>query len=491
MDVGLYGKLPTHGDFLRRRVAEEFVAVWDPWLQGCLADSRAVLGERWLDIYLTSPVWRFALGPRVCGAAPAAGLLVPSVDRVGRYFPLTVVWPTPAGRSSLEVAIGFQAGFERAERLVLDTLAQDQIEFADFDRRVQELAPYLEAPDPDEGLRLTRDAANALASPGMPPRCIPLRAAAQLRGPALQMFGCQLETGAPLALWWTDGSRAVAPSWLITRGLPDFAHFSAMLDGAWEHAGWDVAAVEPDHAATELRPPSAEFSLQITSAALSDPGPVRASNQDAFLERADLGLWAVADGMGGLRDGEAASRMVCDSLADVPRLATLDEQIEAASSQLHAVNAYLRRAATRAFNPVQSGSTVIVLMIRDTECAMLWAGDSRAYRLRDGLLSQLTQDHAAASQEGADAEAITRAVGTEDELRPDILRGDVRPADRFLLCSDGICRTLDVGTLRHVLQNHAPAACCAQLIARSKTAGGTDNMTAVVIDCAASEWAGA
>ena len=61
MEVGLYGKLPTHGDFLRRRVPDDFVALWDEWLQRCIADSRAALGEAWLETYLTSPVWRFSL----------------------------------------------------------------------------------------------------------------------------------------------------------------------------------------------------------------------------------------------------------------------------------------------------------------------------------------------------------------------------------------------------------------------------------------------
>jgi type VI secretion system protein ImpM len=144
MDVGLYGKLPTHGDFLRRRVADEFVTPWDHWLQHAIADSRAVLGDQWLSIYLTSPIWRFALGPNVCGPAPVAGLLLPSVDRVGRYFPLTLVWPTPLDLSTLEVAVRFQRGFERAEQLLLDTLALERFEFAEFDRHVMDLAAQLE-----------------------------------------------------------------------------------------------------------------------------------------------------------------------------------------------------------------------------------------------------------------------------------------------------------------------------------------------------------
>jgi type VI secretion system protein ImpM len=490
-DVGLYGKLPTHGDFLRRRVADDFVAGWDSWLQRCIADSRAILGEQWLETYLTSPVWRFALGPHVCGAAPLAGLLIPSVDRVNRYFPLTLVWPTPVELSTLEVAIRFQRVFERGERLLLDTLAMEQFDFADFDRRVMALAQYLDTPDPtgEGALRLTSESATAVMFAADRPRCIPLHAASALQAPALQILGCQLDASSgSLGLWWTDGSAAVAPSWLMTRGLPDPANYSAMLDGAWAQAGWDVAETEPDHATTIVRPATPNDALVITSAALTDRGPVRGNNQDAFIERPDMGLWAVADGMGGLSEGELASRMVCDSLADAPVAASLDEQIEAIEGQVRQVNDYLHRAATRTVNPVHSGSTVVVLLIRQKECAMLWAGDSRAYRLRDGLVSQMTTDHSWAGQSGAggaEEQAISRAVGPEESLVLDVVRSDVRGDDRFLLCSDGIGRVLDVATLGQILSTGTPGTCCAELVAQSIAQGGTDNLTAIVVDCAA------
>ena len=99
MDVGLFGKLPSHGDFLRRRVPDAFVDAWDSWLRECLPASRNVLGERWLDLYLTSPAWRFICAAGTCGPAPVIGLMVPSVDRVGRYFPLTLVTQLPPGAS--------------------------------------------------------------------------------------------------------------------------------------------------------------------------------------------------------------------------------------------------------------------------------------------------------------------------------------------------------------------------------------------------------
>src|SRR5690606_39018525 len=96
-EPGFYGKLPSRGDFVSRRLPQPFVATWDAWLQQGIAASQAALGQRWLDVYLTSPIWRFALAPQVCGGAAYIGVLVPSVDRVGRYFPLTAALALPKG----------------------------------------------------------------------------------------------------------------------------------------------------------------------------------------------------------------------------------------------------------------------------------------------------------------------------------------------------------------------------------------------------------
>ena len=507
MEVGFFGKLPSHGDFVRRRVADDFVAGWDAWLQGCLAHSRETLGDAWLDTYLTSPVWRFALAPAVCGGAAVAGLVVPSVDRVGRYFPLTVVWPTPSNFSTLEIAVRYRAGFENAEHLLLDTLAAEDFDFAQFDRSVMELAAHLEQPGGENILRLTQSSAASLAAaPPQRPRCVPLRDAAALVAPSLQLYGQLLDTQGSVAYWWTDGSAAIAPSWLMTRGLPDSLQYSAMLDGRWAAAGWDVgeaeaqADVEPHDAGATPAPAPAVAASTTSSSAHSDRGTVRPSNQDAFIDRPDLRLWAVADGMGGLRDGDVASRMVCDSLANTPIVAGLDEQIEKVVGQLEQVNEYLRRSATRAVNPIVSGSTVVVLLIREEQFAVVWAGDSRAYRLRDGLLSRLTKDHSlaeaegdavdrddAGDPEGADVdhngEAITRAVGGEDTFASEAVRGDVRLGDRFLLCSDGLYRSLDDASLTELLQTRELTACSKNLVAQAMSRGSTDNVTALVVDC--------
>src|SRR6185295_5746835 len=104
------------------------------WLQESLATSRAALGDKWLDIYLTSPVWRFASAAGACGTLPAIGVMVPSVDRVGRYFPLTLVAELPPDAPSpVSLALGAAAFFDAAEDLVIETFESDQIDIDRFD----------------------------------------------------------------------------------------------------------------------------------------------------------------------------------------------------------------------------------------------------------------------------------------------------------------------------------------------------------------------
>jgi len=137
--VGFYGKLPGCGDFVRRRVTEAFVEPWDRWLQRGLEASRRSLAAQWLDVYLTSPVWRFAFAAGVCGSQPVVGVLAPSVDNVGRYFPMTIVATLPCGASPLGAAASSDTFLTRAERLVVTTLATDEADISRCDAGVMQL----------------------------------------------------------------------------------------------------------------------------------------------------------------------------------------------------------------------------------------------------------------------------------------------------------------------------------------------------------------
>src|SRR5262245_9081559 len=131
--IGFFGKLPSHGDFLERRLPVGFREVWDDWLQGCLAESQRVLGGSWLDCYLPSPIWRFFLAEGAAGPASAAGVLVPSVDRVGRYFPFTVTVDLPPGISPIRFAVAAESWFGEVEQLCTDALQSEQFELSRFD----------------------------------------------------------------------------------------------------------------------------------------------------------------------------------------------------------------------------------------------------------------------------------------------------------------------------------------------------------------------
>ena len=119
---GFYGKVPVLGDFVSQRLPISFIKNWDTWLQNGLSASQQELGDDWLDIYLTSPIWRFALRPGVCGADACAGILMPSVDRVGRYFPLTLATKIDASQSLPALFIGAADWFDRAGTIGVDCI---------------------------------------------------------------------------------------------------------------------------------------------------------------------------------------------------------------------------------------------------------------------------------------------------------------------------------------------------------------------------------
>jgi serine/threonine protein phosphatase PrpC len=224
------------------------------------------------------------------------------------------------------------------------------------------------------------------------------------------------------------------------------------------------------------------------SAGETDIGRLRATNQDAFAELTEAGLWVVADGMGGYRDGDVASRMVCEALQGLPSSLGLEACIDEIRQRMSDVNKRLHQAALRAVDPVISGSTVAMLLARRTACALIWAGDSRVYRLRHKRLAQLTTDHTWAAElnlqnprEEAD-HAITRAVGGEDTLLLDVRRDRVRPGDRFLLCSDGLSHEIGDEEIATLLSEGDPKQCANALIAATLAAGARDNVTVVVVD---------
>lgn len=454
--------------------------MWDEWLRQSVAASRSALGQDWLDVYLTSPVWRFACDAAVCGPHGYAGLMAPSVDRVGRYFPVTLVWQVPQGTHALSVARVANQWFDRAERLLLETLAEEQFDLDMFDQRFIAMGSELDRIGWSADVELNLDDAAGLTSGACAQWQVAL-GTAEAFGPMLdQLLYARLrQTHGPLSVLWTEGSSRIERSCLLLGGLPAPSSYAALLSGDWSNAGWRAVKSRMTTAPSCADTWVGERLQSYRSSGATDVGLARRTNQDAFIERTEIGVWAVADGMGGHARGEIASRMICDALASLEPGDTLQATVDMIIQQLRGINGYLSRVAVAA----RSGSTVVALVTRGGRCAVLWAGDSRLYRLRDGKLLQLTEDHVAeADGNDVSSHAISRAVGGDESFDIDVVYDSVRPGDRFLLCSDGLNHEIADDLIARQLMEPDGSRCVRQLIAAALRAGGKDNVSVIVVD---------
>jgi type VI secretion system protein ImpM len=225
--VGFFGKLPAHGDFIYRGLPSQFIQVWDEWLQGFVGCSQEQLGESWLDIYLTSPIWRFAFSDGVIDQHQWAGIVLPSVDRVGRYFPFSIASKVPATENPLDV-IHQTAWFDAIETFALSAL-EGQLTIDDL---LEELNQF-EADSPAL-YHLNNESHHETASV--------ITIGSEDQAPQL-IFSALLnvtlkEKLSSYSVWSTKGSNFVEPCLFYSRGLPPLKNVAAMLDGQWGPRGW-------------------------------------------------------------------------------------------------------------------------------------------------------------------------------------------------------------------------------------------------------------
>lgn len=223
---GWYGKIPALGDFASRRLPSEFITVWDAWLQHGMAASRANLGERWLDIYLTSPIWRFALLPGVIGQQAWSGLMMPSVDKVGRHFPLTLALPLRGELENLTAMLVAQKWYADMETVALAAL---NIDFS-ADQLESELLALAPPPAHREPLD---EAAERLAGwwdgPGsaftttLPESTSP----GDLLSASAQYLFCTVGRGK--TLWWSNVGAPARTQFRAFSGLPPDDQFGELL----------------------------------------------------------------------------------------------------------------------------------------------------------------------------------------------------------------------------------------------------------------------
>ena len=214
MNYGIYGKLPAHGDFLVRNLPQTFIDVWDEWLQCVVAGSRNILADDWLEFYLTSSVWRFGLNAGVIDQLCWAGILVPSVDSVGRYFPLTIAVPVGQGENLYALIADGEHWFAELQQVAISGL-QDQLAVDDLCEKLSQVA-----------------------IPSCPRHCFTSASGSQVSvGGTKPEFGSLHSMAQPVpgsaSLWGMTANENAPSVAFVASGLPCPEEYTRMLTGQW------------------------------------------------------------------------------------------------------------------------------------------------------------------------------------------------------------------------------------------------------------------
>jgi len=221
MPCNLYGKLPTKRDFIAIGATRDFLDQWEPWLQGSVSASQAKLKERWQDAFLRAPIWRFWLGADLCGIA-VTGAFMPSLDKVGRYFPLTLFVCADQGATIAPPEINPQDDwFKATEDFLISTLDHEKT----FEAAVQDLSqlamPLQTAIAPSPDIFMDSNATASIQSDGQPFADI---FASLRRADFDQIY-------AGTTFWWTAGGEDYVPMAFCAKRMPDPFLFAGMLTG--------------------------------------------------------------------------------------------------------------------------------------------------------------------------------------------------------------------------------------------------------------------
>ncbi len=448
--VGFYGKLPAVGDFISRRLPPEFIGPWDNWLQGSFVASREYLGSNWLNSYLNSPIWRFLLSPGLCGDKSVVGIIIPSVDKIGRYYPLTI---TEIIEYSHQVPFLFTSRndwFEQLEDVALMGL-ENTLDVETFDQLIQTIPSFFPSISPS--------------------------------------FSESIFTF-KYSLWVSTSFEYSSSSVkLAYQGLPPVSHFSDLLKGGNVYNQNELIDSENifNLIVNNFDDTPSRIKSSWSSWAVTEKGGSRKYNEDSILNKPEIELWAVADGMGGHKAGDVASQLIINSLDNLLLGGVLEVRINTVQNCLQQVNNELCHFALQQYENNIVGSTVVVLLFESRRCAVLWAGDSRLYHFRNDQLQQLTQDHCVTNEDPSfdsmvkNPNIITRAVGGHEKLNLDVKITNIFEGDLFLLCSDGLDKEISFHEIEFIMKTNPPENIVNILLSKAMERGARDNISLIII----------
>ena len=507
--AGFFGKLPCAGDFVQRRLPSAFVDAWDQHFEGAVAQSRSMLGDGWHEIFHASPVWRFVLGPGICGGSAWAGVMGPGTDRVGRCFPMVIASPVVADVAGSALAIRNGTGwFDEAERVYAAAQADPTTSVDSFDAQVAALAGPLDGA-PSSAPDLLHGVDWSSASHWRLP--LPMAGAAT---PVLAELWARL-AGVPghWCLWWTHGAGRVPPSLLVTDGLPHANAYAGFLDanhGAalWQSTGSfegvarhaplsvaaDVTVVPSAPAGTWLpddldlliglggtAPPPAPQAPQASQAPQTpqpaplppavagnieafEPKPARATDEVAgmaVLHRPDVGLSLVAAETG-TRDPRQQAAGAVAAIAGDMLGAELIGGMQVLRTRIMALNPQLRQISEDLIDPMQEDCAVIAAHVANGQAELLRIGAAAGWHWRHGRLQPFF----------ARSDALPAAIGGRADDIDDLLFSPVSLAAPGLgataqpTCGEVSC-AVQAGDRLLLMATHALLQLPPELLARS------------------------
>ncbi len=453
--IGFFGKLPSHGDFISDGLERDTITLLDGWIRSGLHACEQEFGAGWAKLFAASPPWRFIVEKGLWGPATYAGVMLPSRDRVGRSFPLLIVAQLHDFSAHPRTLYLDHTWFMAAEGLAETSLTRD-FDIGHFTTSLKRMR--LPRPESDE-------------KPAGSPE-------------------------SKSALWWyidpeTRHSRGIR---LQGTMVPD--HFVQLFreSSPTKSPVPEAKTPQPGHTSTEL--PNSKIPEKPAAVAHPTPTPVSANptngkvvyryathpgtrfslNADSLFLCEKPALFALADGVGDHSSALDAAKLVTNSLTDIGEAASPEAMLQAIKGRLGRANSLLWARQNRSEAEPLCAS-IISAAILEGQMLLLWAGDARAYLIRDGIMRPLSRDHVSVCLQ----KHLRRAVGLEQHFLPDVLIEPFGPRDRLLLCSFPLVHALKERTVAELLLECPGVDGADVLVQEALIANVRENISAIMI----------
>lgn len=447
--IGFFGKIPTHGDFVSAGFGADLREALDNWVQEGLGSCEQALGQRWRALFHASAPWHFVIQDDLWIRGTIAGVLLPSQDRVGRCFPLIIAAQLNDYRDDPRQLCHDKTWFVAAAALAETSRASD------FD--LSALSAGLKR------LRLPQ-------------------AQARTHGTSEGKSNCKKASTGSSSIWWTfnpDTGRAYG---FKAAGRPKGSDFLKLLErpvrpstsAARTEAQKPVAAP----ALLDLALTPSQGKLVIERSYAAHLGTRLFVNSDALLISDAPSLFAIADGVGDAISAAEAAKITINTLAGVAPRETLGALIQEVKQKLGCAQGLLQAASRPDLHGEAPKVSVAALAILEDAFAVVWAGDVRCYLIRDGTMCCLTRDHLQVGM----YRQLSRCVGSQGPLVPDVLNDTMRNGDRLLLCSRSLPHVLGECSIARILLDVPLHDAPAVLVQEALIANVHDNISAIVLE---------